>query len=266
MTDDAVTTTLKAEPATAADESGDGGAVFGETSGLKGLSYKSHSIFGRRLRILHEARILIEKRGHENFTLRELAQRAGVAQATLYNAFGSRGNIIVSAIQQYYLDYLQGTSFENSAFTLLGRIERIISAHAFNLSIRPYVSAIVAIYNAPGPDLTMRQGIFKALTQPCREYADYLSATKQFAPNLNPEMFREHLTQSYFALLSSWSYGEISDDDVGEALVESLLMIIYGSTKGPLKREAGEWLQVVRDRGQPWRDLKVRFGQRSIQA
>src|SRR5262245_5568967 len=104
-----------------------------------GLTYRSAPIVERRKRILHEARLLIAKVGHENFSVRELARRANVAQKTLYNAFGSKEAIVTSAIVQYARDLRDTVERDQVHPSLETTLERMIHINSRNLHKRSYI-------------------------------------------------------------------------------------------------------------------------------
>lgn len=66
--------------------------------------YASKSIAERRRRILSEARGLIVAVGADDFTLRDLAARAGVSVSTLYNIFGDKEALIAHALRDYHAE------------------------------------------------------------------------------------------------------------------------------------------------------------------
>jgi TetR/AcrR family transcriptional regulator, cholesterol catabolism regulator len=235
----------------------DENVVIGNGTSGKTLIYRSSTIFERRRRIMHETRAMISESGYESFNVRELARRAGVAQRTLYNAFGSRENIIISAIYQYSDDFAEHTHYVHLGHTLLGRLERAIKVHSRNLQIRPYTTAVMAIYNSASSDRTIRQAISKLSDDSLRPFADHLVARRQLAANVTPQAVCERITRFCYCSLSAWCVGEIADADMVEAICETLVMAVAVSTRGAVKREAEDWLQHIRGRSPAWKALKT---------
>jgi TetR/AcrR family transcriptional regulator, cholesterol catabolism regulator len=54
----------------------------------------------RRSTILSAARELIGKNGYDNITMRELARESGVAYKTLYDVYGSKDNLLGTAVEE----------------------------------------------------------------------------------------------------------------------------------------------------------------------
>jgi len=61
--------------------------------------YESPRQLERQSAILASARRMLEKKGYAGVTMRALAREAGVAQATLYNIYGSKDDLILSAVE-----------------------------------------------------------------------------------------------------------------------------------------------------------------------
>jgi AcrR family transcriptional regulator len=235
----------------------DNSVSIGTASSEKALIYKSATIFERRRRILREARAMISGSGYENFSIRELARRAEVAQKTLYNAFGSRENIIITAIYQYSNDFAEHTQYLHPEHTLEGRLERAIKVHSRNLQLRPYATAVMAIYNTTSSDTSIRQAIRKLSNDALRPFADHLAARRQLATDVTPDGYSERVTSFMYCTLSSWCLGEIPDNAMVESMAETLAMVTLASTKGAVKKEAGDWLQHIRTRSSEWERLRA---------
>jgi len=231
--------------------------LIGDASSAKALIYKSQPIYERRRRILHEARKLISELGYENFSIRELARRADVAQRTLYNAFGSRENIVINAIYQYSSDFSEHVHFIYPEYTLLGRLERVIKVHSRNLQIRPYTTAIMAVYNSPASHFSIREAISKLSDEGARPYADHLCSRRQLAVEVTPQSYCATVTRFMYSTLSSWCVGEIPDDAMLESMAETYLIVNEASTRGAIKREAEAWLRHLRAHSPEWEQLRA---------
>jgi AcrR family transcriptional regulator len=222
----------------------------------KALVYQSATIHERRRRILHEARVMIAELGYENFSIRELAKRANVAQRTLYNAFGSRENIVISAIYQYSQEFADHATYIHNSHTLLGRMERLVKVHSRNLQIRPYTTAVMAIYNSTFSDPSIRQAIRKLSNDGSLPFADHLAACRMLAAGVTPQEYAETLTRLLYCTLSSWCVSEIADEAMLESMVETFLMVTFSSTRGAIKKDATKWLTFVRTRSPEWAGLR----------
>ena len=226
-------------------------------SPVRALVYQSTPIFERRRRILHEARAIISELGYENLSIRELARRAEVAQRTLYNAFGSRENIVISAIQEYLKDFSDRVHYAHSSYTVVGRLERLIGTHSRNLQIRPYTTAVMSVYNSQACDPSIRRAIRQLSHDQILPFAEHLAAGRKLAANVTPIGLTESLTTLLYSTLSSWCVGEIPDDSMVERLVETFLMVTASSSIGATREEALKWLGHLRACSAEWEQLRA---------
>ncbi len=63
------------------------------------MSRREEAKAERRRQIVRAARELIVERGDAGLSMRELARRAGVSQATPYNLFGTKRAILLAVLQ-----------------------------------------------------------------------------------------------------------------------------------------------------------------------
>jgi AcrR family transcriptional regulator len=227
-----------------------------EFTGGRTLVYRSDNIVERRKRILRVARRMIAEGGLSGFSVRELAQRAGIAQKTLYNAFGSKENVIALAIRQYMDDFnaRMTTSFERG--TLEERLEKLIKVHSRNLQIRPYTTAIMAVYNSFTADPAIRGVIRQVSEVGTRPFATWLVNNRQLAPGVTADSFIKLQITNVYATLTDWCLGEIPDGKLVDHIAENFLCGVVASTKGKTQAEAQRWLEDLRQQRPSWTALR----------
>lgn len=227
-----------------------------EFTGGRALVYRSDNIVERRTRILREARKMIVHGGLAGFSVRELAQRAGIAQKTLYNAFGSKENVIALAIRQYMDDFntRMTTSFERG--TLEERLERLIKVHSRNVQIRPYTTAIMGVYNSFTAAPAVRSVIRHVSEEGLRPFATRVETSHQFAPGVTADAFIKLQTTNGYATLTDWCLGEIPDDRLVDHITENFLCGVVSSTTGEIRNEAQRWLEDLREQRPSWTALR----------
>jgi len=235
------------------------------TSG-RTLVYKSASIVERRRRILREARRMIVESGIAAFNVRDLCARAGIAQKTLYNAFGSKEAVVTMAIRQYLADFLGRMSLAHEADSIEGRLERFIKIHSRNIQIRPYTSAIMAVYNAPTAAPGVRRAIRELAEASIRPFAEAVARRRNFQPGLSVERYVGMSVTTQYAILTDWSVGEIPDAELATRICEMFLVVLEGATRGVTRREAGAWLQALRSQDPRWVALFSQANGRSPEA
>ena len=227
-----------------------------EFTGGRSLIYKSDNIYERRQRILREARKMIAQGGLEAVSVRDLCNRAGIAQKTLYNAFGSKENVIALAIRQYMVDFTQRAEMKFESATLEGWLERLIKTHSRNLQIRPYTSAIMGVYNSPTADRAIRNVIRSMAEQAAQPFADAIAAADDFLPGVTAESFIYLHTTAVYAILVDWCLGDVPDAALVDRICECFLLMVVGCTRGATHDEAQNWLEDLRAKRPSWSALR----------
>lgn len=222
----------------------------------KALVYKSASIVERRRRILAEARRMIATEGVAGFNVRDLCARAGIAQKTLYNAFGSKENVISMAIRQYLGDFMDRVVFNHDQMTVKGRLERYAKVHSRNTQIRPYTTAIMSVYNSPTADLSIRDAIREVAEAALAPFAGAVARQRNLAPGVSPARLVQMCVTTQYAVLTDWCVAAIPDEELVDRICETFLLILEGSTTGATRREAGDWLRLLRAGDETWRTLR----------
>lgn len=219
--------------------------------------YKSAAMFERRHRILREALGMIFELGYDGFNFRELARRSEVAPRTLYNAFGSRENIVASAILWYSNLFRDRVLYADPAHTLRGQLERTIKVHSRNLQIRSYTSAIMAVYNSHRSAPSIRRAIRTLANDDFRPFVDQIALNGDLMEHVAPKRYTEYITSLVYCKLSEWCLKEIIDDDLIDGIAEALLVATLAFTRGAACKEAQEWLNHVRAHTPEWQRLRT---------
>jgi AcrR family transcriptional regulator len=214
--------------------------------------YKSDNIMERRDRILRVARKMIAESGVAELSVRELCARAGIAQKTLYNAFGSKDHVITMAIQQYTGEFQNSVFYKFPKSSLEGQIERMIKVHSRNTQLKAYTTAIMSVYNSPQADKKLRYAVRAMSAESYRPYIEALVEAKALQAKVSTADLISYLTTSTYAILTDWCIGDVDDDTLVERICEGFLMIVAGSTKGKHKTELELWLTDLRTRRPSW--------------
>jgi AcrR family transcriptional regulator len=222
------------------------------------LTYKSVPIVERRRRILREARLMIAEAGHENFSIRELARRAGVAQKTLYNAFGSKAGIVSSAIVQFAQDLLTRIDVDEEHPSLRNSLTRMVYFNHNAVKVRSYMIALMAITNSPTADPEIGAVVRSLSTVPNLRLARVLAAAGELADGITPEIFAERIVSFINAAHTDWCVGRISDSRFLAHVCECFLIGFIGLTGGAAREEAEVWLTSIRTHSDPWESLLER--------
>jgi AcrR family transcriptional regulator len=220
--------------------------VFGHPT--KPLVYSSTAITARRKRILKEARKLLSEKGFDGFTVRELCARAGVAQRTLYNAFHNKDRIVALAIREAYEEFQRRTSYSTFPDTLDGVLQRSIAVNRRNFAAREYTKAVTALYFSPNTGSDIVRSL-QDMAFNLHGWLDRVEKNKQFAPWIRRDELELIFKNAEYATINDWVRGLISDEDYLRRLVETILIITIGASRGATQAQATRILKKIRATG-----------------
>ena len=191
--------------------------------------YASPAMAERRKRILATARGLVSEKGIEGWSLAELGKRAGVAKQTLYYAFGSKDEVVASAILDYFEEYEAAIPYRAAPGSLDRLIERIVGIGRRNLQIRNYVAALITIYYGRSPDLW--QAMHAVSSRPHRAAVDALDAVDALLPWVDPATLAEMMVGQTILVANGWIQGRIDDSEMIDRMAMAVLTELAGSVR-----------------------------------
>jgi AcrR family transcriptional regulator len=176
------------------------------------MSARGHAKSQRRGDIVAAARALMQRSGDLGFTMRTLAEDAGVSIATPYNLFGSKQAILLAVLDADLADYeralaaLQADEIEVlfEAVTLMNAV----------LAREPdfYRGVLVAVFRDGGPEFRHmvsgpRYLLWKKLLRQATQ-AGLLAA------DFDPDAFAISLSQLLFSNILDWAHGALSIEEL----------------------------------------------------
>ncbi len=219
-----------------------------ELYSLGGMTNSSPAMFDRRRRILCAVRDLIRERGLDGFNIRELCRRAEVAQRTVYNAFGSKENVLALAIREYSEGFFRNVSFEAPAERFEGALERQATVLMRNLDLPEYVRAVGGLYFSPTIPNDIR-AVLLAIGK--RSWAPWLASLsgRQLEPGVNVTRLCTNLSHLQFAILIDWIAGSVSDEQILSLTLKTVLDMLAGSLRGTALRQVRDMRADLIDHG-----------------
>jgi len=224
-------------------------------AGRIGQKYQSDKIRARRSRILVETRQLLSEAGFAGFNIRTLCIRADIAEKTLYNAFGSKENVIAAAIREFLFQILDSMSYRFAHDTIDGYLERLLACHLRYMQFKAYTAATVVLYNAPS-ESPIRETIQALWNESLAPLVSALEGQKGFAIGVTSGAFVHTLSFTTFAVTSEWCLGAIADEDYIDRLSEVSLIVIAGCCRGAAAAQARRWLEDLRRQRAGWIGLR----------
>lgn len=213
-------------------------------------TYSSSNILQRRRRILKETRAMIAEHGIENFSIRQLCQRADVAQRTLYNAFGGKDRMIAIAIQEAFYDVHNHTCFRTAIDTLDGVLNRLIEVNRRNFKARNYTKAITAIYFATGTHKDIWDALQVMAISAVKDWFAKMETAGHFQEWVVPADFASDLANFEYSIINDWACGRIRDEDYLLRLAKGVLQMTMGVTRGPEQDAAATRLLQIHATGE----------------
>ena len=197
--------------------------------------YDSPVMQDRRQRILLEAQALLDEAGVDGFTIRELSRRAGVAQRTLYNVFGSKEDIVASAIELHFTSRLgelppPGAGSDIEAY--LARMDAVLDRA---MRLRRYSTAMVAVFFSPGVDRRIYDSLRRISETGSGSWVRRAVEDRLLAPltPLDQERLSNLLVNMGYANITDWAAERISGDELKFRYRFNLLLCIRPLARAP---------------------------------
>ncbi|MAT84755.1 MAG: hypothetical protein CMQ43_10525 [Gammaproteobacteria bacterium] len=201
----------------------------------------------RRDDILGAARALMREGGDPGFSMRTLAERAGVSIATPYNLFGSKQAILLGVLNADLVGYEQALSkLEADAIDVLFESQALVS-QLINREPDFYRSMIAAV-SRDGPEFRhMVSGPRYVLW---KRLLGQATAAGLLADDIDPDAFAIATSQLMLANVLEWAKGALTLEEMEArnqyGLALSLLAVATDSSRAQIRerfREAERTLQ-----------------------
>jgi AcrR family transcriptional regulator len=193
---------------------------------------RQQQMAARRERILEAARELIENRGYEGLTMRDLARASGVTVPTLYNLIGSKEAVFFAAIEEQTRHFVTG--LERARGTLIGVIDATVS----QLLRRPrYYRALLLVLLGADPDDPARRHVGGTVAREIAGALSELSESGSLVPWIDRIALGERLHAHLDMTSIEWARGGLSAAALRAAARFGAATTMLGVTTGT--RRAG---------------------------
>jgi AcrR family transcriptional regulator len=172
------------------------------------MSNREEAKHSRRRKIVRAARVLMQQTGDTGFSMRALAEQAGVSIATPYNLFGSKQAIMFAVLDadlEYYQKRLAKVRVDE-----LDVFFKAVSLATTLYSTEPsfYRAVLFAVYNDGGREFKSMFGgprhiMWKGFVQDAVK-AGFLSE------DVEPDAFAINLGRTFFSAILEWVSGELT--------------------------------------------------------
>lgn len=197
--------------------------------------YSNENLRARKARILQTARTLIGSKGLEGLTMRELADRSGVALATLYNIYGSRDVLIHHAVNDFFDNILELRLTKAKNKNALGRMLLLLELIARYVMDSPeYARVVVAMYFKLDRGQGMHGMLYTLAHTELTKLLEEMRHEAHYAEWVSIDLLADEMTEQVMWRLFQWTRGVIPDRYLVDALTFGVLQIFAGSTHSAL--------------------------------
>ena len=208
---------------------------MGRVDGRNEKKYQSNRQLERQSAILACAREMIEADGYAGLTMRDLARRAGVAPATLYNLYGGKDDLIIAAIDEM-LTSLGERAIAAQVAPGIGALNLMTQLTAEHIRNNPECAEAMtrALFNVRAGD-PLVAGLF-ARGYPFRAHQLRIAQRDgNIAAEVDVDTIAKHLTGDGWGQMLLWIMGSFT---LAESCIEQLrsqLMTLISVTRGAVR-------------------------------
>jgi AcrR family transcriptional regulator len=166
----------------------------------------------KRQLIVTTARKLMQVREVSDFSMRTLAEEAGVSSATPYALFGSKQAVIAAVMDTDFADFMTALTAEpNQGFDVFFRLVDV-TAELFEKNPGYYSTGAQAIQATTDQTLTShfslpRHGLFKDLVSDAIQRGE-------ICHQINPDSLALNLGHQFYGWIQAWAKGNITLPDM----------------------------------------------------
>ncbi|MCK9505793.1 MAG: TetR/AcrR family transcriptional regulator [Porticoccaceae bacterium] len=188
----------------------------------------------RRADITAAARSVIAEKGHENISLAEIAQRAGVVEGTLYRFFENKQEMLVSVVADWYKEIIENVASVEDVQGTWNKLRAMVWRALKIIKDNPEVTRF--ILTKIRPESVYTNTIFYKLN---RRYSADISRlcaqaieSGEFREDVSPILLRDMI----FGCIehSTWAYLRGSGDFPIDETADGIANVIY---RGMLKEQ-----------------------------
>jgi AcrR family transcriptional regulator len=193
----------------------------------------------RRERILEAARRLIESRGYEGLTMRNLAQESDVTVPTLYNLIGNKEQVFFEAIEE------QTRVFVSSLDRAHGDLISLIEATVRLLVRRPrYYRALLLVFTSTERSNSARRLVDRAVADQIAISLAELAEAGALVDWVDRDVLAQRL-QAHLDMASlEWARGSLTATSFRAAALFDLAIAMLGFTTGSHRTD---YEQIIRE-------------------
>lgn len=165
----------------------------------------------RRAAILDAARWLIADRGVDKLVIADIAARADVSVATIYNLVGTRDRLLIAVLDDAVEQVRQRLASGPTNEGVEGCLDVVRAACETVLADALTVRTVIASVGSAAPDVWLTEGLEGAI----RERVDAAVAAGCLDQTIAAGSIAQSIHLGFRGALISWVFGLLADDELG---------------------------------------------------
>jgi AcrR family transcriptional regulator len=191
----------------------------------------------RRQRILAVARRLIAKQGYGGVTMRDLAEKSLVSVPTLYNLFGGKNELLLEAVESYFVD-LMGDAERTRAQEGLSRIIWLVETLGRETPRHAaYARSLMAFFGSVSDAGGLHEIATRRLTDELVGALEQMQQKRQLASWADPRALGARLASQLSITTFEWARDQLSDEGLRGAMLYGAGVTLLGLARGKAATE-----------------------------
>lgn len=194
--------------------------------------YESNRQLERQSHILATARAMLSELGYSRTTMRNLAERAGVVPATLYNLYGGKDELFLAALDSL-LDELRVEALASNPQPGVDAILSLVASSGRTSGASPgYAEALArSLFNLKRDDPAV-DALYARARPFFLEHMKKAQSQGQLVPGVEIEIISDHLVGQGWSVIWSWLMGLTERANLAREYERSYLMTLISVTTG----------------------------------
>ena len=181
---------------------------------------------------------MIEQHGVDKLRVRDLADAAGVATATLYNQFGGKDGIVELAMKEDFLERFSVSGIENQGRSPAAALQQLIAKSARDARDVPENSAaVLKFYFSSGGDDALRSVAHEGVKQFFLAILSDVGRRDELVPWARVECIADDMVSATYAVLLKWLQGNVPTEELEPRLLTMAALPWIAVSQGKSRKE-----------------------------
>lgn len=201
-------------------------------------------------RILAATKQLLAEKGADAITMRDISTASQVAEGTLYNRFGSKDELLIFAVLDYFETAVGAriagyrgnrTPVEKLGYGVDVLIESLMEG-------RQFAHTLMGTYFRLGNAREMPDRLTDAVYRSWLPVLEEMQARRLLQPWVNLPLLCRDLCSREFATVLLWAQGKVADQGLRDQMLYTLLLPLSGLSRGTQTKEIAAVLEPLNRR------------------